>query len=167
MMTGGKRSFKSRISENGFLLVIPALLISFFLWPFLPGGYDADNIDRGIPSWLLVLENVLRLLMIAFPFFLLIDGKKRTGFVVYALGLFLYLLSYLLQIFFPDSFLAQSLFGFSAPAWTTIVWLSGIGILCQKTWLPGRWKDGMYFPVVVLFWLVHTAHIVLAYQNTG
>jgi hypothetical protein len=96
-------------------------------------------------------------------------GRKESGQVLgwylYAGGLAAYLASYLMQIMFPASGWSQSLMGFTAPAWSTLFWFAGIGLVCVRSWLPMPWHRSIYFCGAFLFWIFHVGHTGLVYFN--
>jgi hypothetical protein len=152
--------------RNGALLILPPMLITFGLWAALPAAYNLSNFWRGIPAWLGLLENIFRLLVCALPG-ILYFGKKETGqavgWVLYAAGLFIYLASYLFQIYLPTSVWSLSLLGFTAPAWTTVFWLAGIGLVCVRSWLPVPWHRLIFLGCAFCFLLCHVGHTTLVF----
>ena len=154
------------IVRNGLLLVAPAIVITFGLWSRLPAAYGAESFDHGVPTWLIFAENVLRIAVFAIPVFLYFGGRdvlQVRGWYLYGLGLLLYLGSYLAQIYLPGSAWSTSLLGFTAPAWTTLFWFVGIGLVCANTWLPFSWHRAVYLSVAVAFVVLHVAHASLAF----
>ena len=55
--------------------------------------------------------------------------RQKTGLVIYIVGAILYILSWVPLILFPQSAWSTSLIGFSAMAYTPLVWLIGIGLV--------------------------------------
>jgi len=154
--------------RNGALLILPPMLITFGLWAALPAAYDPGNFWRGIPGWLGLLENTFRVLVFALPgilYFGKMEAGQATGWGLYAAGIFIYLSSYLLQIFLPASAWSLSLLGFTAPAWTTAFWLAGIGLVCARSWLPVSWHRAVYLGCAFLFLLCHVGHTVLVFSR--
>jgi hypothetical protein len=156
------------VLRNGALLLVPPLLITFGLWSSLPAAYGPDSFNRGIPSWLLVAENILRVAVFGIPLLLLFGNRGRVqaaGWAFYCAGMLIYLASYLAQMYLPGSAWGNSMIGFTAPAWTTLFWLVGIGLVCVKTWLSFSWRPGIYISVASAFVVVHSLHAYLAYTN--
>lgn len=154
--------------RNGGWLIVPPMLITFGLWGALPAAYDINNFWQGIPAWLGLLENSFRILVFALPGILYFgrkDAGQRAGWILYAAGIFIYSASYLAQITFPDSIWSRSLLGFAAPAWTTSLWLAGIGLVSARSWLPIRWHRAIYLGVASLFLICHVGHTILVYSH--
>ena len=143
--------------KNGAWLIVPPMVITFGLWGALPAAYGPAMFWKDIPGWLGLLENLFRILVFALPA-ILYFGRHETGqtagWVLYGAGLAVYLASYLLQIVFPGSSWSQSLPGFTAPAWSTILWLTGIGFVCVRSWLPLPWHRAIYLCCVFFFLLL-------------
>lgn len=156
--------------KNGALLIIPPMVITFGLWGVLPAAYSPENFWKGIPGWLALLENIFRILVFSIPA-ILCFGKKEIsqslGWYLYGGGLAIYITSYLLQIFFPSSEWSQSFIGFTAPAWSTLFWFTGISLVCDRSWLPIPWFRAIYFCCALFFLLFHIGHAGFIYFNKG
>jgi hypothetical protein len=154
--------------RNGAILIIPPMIITFGLWSFLPAAYGPELFWKDIPHWLGLLENCFRILVFALPGFLYF-GKRELGqplgWYLYVGGLVIYLISYLIQVFFPLGAFSQSLVGFTAPAWSTLAFFVGIGLVCKHSWLPIPWYRTTYLVIVVLFLIFHVWHSGLVYFN--
>jgi hypothetical protein len=162
-------SFPARmLLRNGGLLIIPPMVITFGLWGVLPAAYGPDLFWKEIPSWLGFLENTFRVLVFGLPFILYFGKKEKSqplGWVLYFAGLTVYLVSYLAQIGFPASAWSRSAIGFTAPAWSTLFWFAGIGLVCARSWLPIPWHRGIYLGSAALFLIFHVGHTGLVYFN--
>jgi len=152
--------------RNGALLTIPPMLISFGLGGALPAAYGPDLFWKDIPKWLGLFENTFRVLVLSLPG-ILYFGKKETGqplgWSLYLGGLLVYLASYLAQIVYPDSAWSQSVIGFTAPAWSTLLWFAGIGLVCARSWLAIPWHRATYLSSASIFLVFHVGHTGLVY----
>ena len=154
------------ILRNGALLVIPVLAISIGLWDFLPEVYSSKEFSREIPAWLALAENLFRVIIFSVPAILVFSNdeiENKWGWFLYTFGIAIYFCSYLFQILYPNSSWSTSYLGFTAPAWTTIFWLYGIGLTCSHSWLLSRWQRAIYIVPATLFVLLHMAHTTLVY----
>jgi hypothetical protein len=154
--------------RNGAFLIIPPMLITFGLWGALPAAYSPDTFWENIPGWLSLFENIFRFLVFSLPGILYFGRKERwqsLGWCLYIGGLAVYLASYLAQIIFPVSVWSQSIIGFTAPAWSTLFWLVGIGLVCRRSWLPIPWHRAIYLLSAAIFLIFHTGHTRLVYFN--
>lgn len=154
------------VLRNGFWLLIPVFAITFGLWSRLPAAYGQKAFDQGVPRWVLACENVLRVVVFILPLFLVFGSAGQlevAGWCVYGLGILVYLGAYLAQIFFPASSWSAGAIGFTAPAWTALFWLVGIGLVCSDTWLPIAMSRAIYLSVAVVFTAFHFAHAYLAF----
>jgi len=144
------------------------MVITFGLWGALPAAYSPSLFWKDIPTWLGLFENSFRVLVFSLPG-ILYFGKKETGqplgWYLYIGGLVVYLVSYLAQIHYPDSVWSQSLIGFTAPAWSTLFWFAGIGLVCVQSWLPIPWHRAIYLLTASLFLIFHIGHTGLVYFN--
>jgi hypothetical protein len=154
--------------RNGALLLIPPTIVTFGLWGALPAAYSPDIFWKDIPGCLGLFENIFRILVFSLPG-ILYFGKKETGqslgWYLYIGGLAVYLASYLAQIVFPASGWSQSAIGFTAPAWSTLFWFAGIGLVCARSWLPIPWHRAIYLSSATIFLIFHIGHAGLVYFN--
>jgi hypothetical protein len=158
----------STLFINGALLIVPPMIITFGLWGVLPAAYGSDIFWKGIPGWLGFFENIFRILVFSLPG-ILYFGRNETwqplGWYLYAGGLIAYLASYLVQIIYPNSGWSQSAVGFTAPAWSTLFWLAGIGLVCARSWLFISWHRAIYLLSAAIFLIFHIGHTGLIYFN--
>jgi hypothetical protein len=144
------------------------MVISFGLWGYLPAAYGPDLFWKGIPQWLGFFENIFRILAFSLPGILYFGKKERgqrLGWYLYIGGMVVYLVSYLMQIVLPNSVWSQSIIGFTAPAWSTLFWLTGIGLVCARSWLPIHWHRAIYLLSASIFLVFHIGHTGLVYFN--
>jgi len=123
---------------NCFLLLIPIFLWNIILVDYLPKSYSPDFFWKDIPNWIGYSENILRIIVFIFPLIMIQSLKTRLqkiGFLSYLIGMILYFLSWVTMIVRPESDWSQSLIGFMAPAFTTIIWFVGIGLIGNKAFL--------------------------------
>ena len=88
---------------NGFLLILPLLAWNLALGSRLT--QEAITSDAHSPKWLLVAENIARVLVFAFPLLLPIqlkDAWGKAGLAVYCLGTLIYFGSWLPLLLSPD-----------------------------------------------------------------
>ena len=132
--------------RNCFWFLLPILLWNLILSPFLAIG---EHFPGEAPNWILIQENLLRILVFGFPLFMIIRERGfflRLGISLYLFGLLLYFGSWLVIMNLPDA-PSASLFGLLAPAYTPIIWLVGIALIGRS------WFYGIISSVFVLFHL--------------
>jgi len=159
---------KLMLLRNGALLIIPPMLITFGLWSALPAAYSPDIFWKNIPYWLGLFENIFRVLVFSLPGILYFGKKEKgqsLGWYLYIGGLVVYLASYLMQIVFPGGAWSQSIIGFTAPAWSTLFWFAGIGLVCMRSWLPIPWHRAIYLLSACIFLIFHIGHTALVYYS--
>lgn len=153
---------------NCFLLLIPILLWNILLMDVLPQGYQAEIFWKNIPEIVTYSESILRIIVFALPAFMVLSLQSNTqkiGLVLYVLGLLVYFASWLIIIIEPTIDWSQSLVGFMAPAYTTLIWFIGIGLIGQKSFLKVPHLTWIYMTSSILFVIVHTTHTYIVYQN--
>lgn len=153
---------------NSFILLIPIFLWNILFIDYLPKGYSPEVFDEGIPKYIIISENVLRFFVFTLPLFIPLSIKtkiQKTGFLIYFVGVLLYFSSWLMVIFYPESDWSQSLIGFTAPAYTTIIWFIGIGLIGNNTFFKSIRLSLIYIFISVLFVVFHALHAYIVFQN--
>lgn len=158
--------------SRGFWLVLPPLAIDGLFTARLPAAFQSDIFWRDIPAAIAWPENALRILVIGLTLVLPLPwplgrlGDKPLGMAAYLFGLVAYGLSWLLLIAWPTSSWSLSAIGFSAPAWTPLLWLAGIGLITDRSRL------GCFNFILPIYWLVaivfcgaHVAHTLTVFER--
>jgi phosphotransferase system glucose/maltose/N-acetylglucosamine-specific IIC component len=159
------------IIKNGIWLTFPPLLFSLSLMILLPTALTPAQFNEGIPTVLLNIESIGRILVFAMPAFFSIGISTTTqkrGLALYLAGVILYFLSYGTQNFFPNSVWSKSTIGFAASAYTNIFWTIGLGLLGEKFYFTKRLRYRPIFYIVpaVVFAIAHTTHAVIYHQRS-
>lgn len=101
-----------KILANGFLLLLPIFVWNLLFWAKLPPTYSND---QNVPTWLLFVENILRIGVFGFSLMLtmhLENWKNKGGLVLYVVGSVLYYGAWLLVIFWPETAVVTHLSSF-------------------------------------------------------
>jgi hypothetical protein len=158
----------SKYLINCFWLLLPPNLISLFLAKYLPETFQANIFWNDIPAAIKFFENVLRIVVMMLPVFFplsITTNKQRKGLFIYSIGLVLYLLSYLLLIYLPESAWSKSLIGFTAPATTPLIWFVGIGLIMNKPFFNIRYRRWVYIILAITFCVFHFMHASIIYYR--
>jgi hypothetical protein len=144
---------------NGFWLLVPV-----FVWNLIFSSklaHPAFSHDQNVVRWILIRENILRIAIMITPLFLTMNWdttRAKAGWIVYVVGILVYFASWIPLMVFPDSAWSNSLTGFTAPAFTPLIWLTGIGLIGSS--LP-------YIGSAIVFVGVHAGHWLLVYLRFG
>lgn len=151
------------------LLLIPAILWNIALTEQLPPSLSFAEFWRDIPAPLVWAENSLRVAVFAVPFLmplhLTVPGSAR-GLVVYAVGTLVYFASWLALVLFPASLWSTSALGFTAPAYTPLLWLLGIALLGRQLFWGRFYRWWMYVVLALAFLATHVSHAVMVYVRS-
>jgi len=164
MKTGNFR----RYFLNCFLLLIPVFIWNLIFVKSLPKGYAMDFFWKEIPAIIGNTENILRIIVFILPVSMLFSLQtklQRTGFGLYISGIILYFLSWIVQIYFPESFWSKSILGFMAPAYTTIIWFAGIGLIGKNSFIKIPGMSAIYIVISTVFVIVHSIHCYIVFQR--
>jgi hypothetical protein len=151
---------------NCFILLIPIFLWNILFAASLPRGYSMEFFWKDIPPIIGTTENILRIIAFFLPLLMPLTVKtkrQKIGMSIYLAGVAIYFLSWVLQIYLPESALSSSLFGFLAPAYTTIIWLIGIGLIGDKLFVRVPYKPIIYMAISTGFVVIHTTHAYMVY----
>lgn len=157
----------SKYYLNCFLLLIPVFIWDLIFVDSLPDYYLNDKWDN-IPTGIAYSENILKTFVFILPLimsFSLETKIQKIGFGVYMMGIVVYFLSWVAQIYFSESAWSKSILGFMAPAYTTIIWLIGIGLIGKNTFLKIPNMSITYIILSVCFVVVHTLHSYKVFQG--
>jgi hypothetical protein len=150
-----------------FLLFIPVFIWNLILYKKLPEKFQKNIWDK-IPKYVNTCENILRFITFFFPIFLKLEitnSFQIIGGFLYIIGIAVYFLSWIFQIKYPASKWSESIFGFMAPAYTTIIWLTGISLIGQKLIFDFPYIFILYLIFAVLFVFIHTFHSFYVFKN--
>ncbi len=135
---------------NCFWLILPLLA-----WNLVYGPKITDpriTSDAHSPVWLLILENITRIVVFILPLLLPLQLKEpwnRVGLTVYIIGVLVYFASWLPLLFAPGSAWSNSVPGLFAPRLTPLLFFIGIALIGNS------WRYGILAAVFTLF---HTWH---------
>jgi hypothetical protein len=152
---------------NCFLMLIPIFVWNGYFFDVLPEKYTNDNWND-IPLIIAYGENVFRFFIFVSPVFMVLSFKTRSqkfGLALYVLGTILYFSSWAAHIYFPETAWSQSLLGFMAPAYTTIIWLIGIGLIGRHSFFRIPHISRYYIIASICFVIIHSLHPYLVFEK--
>jgi hypothetical protein len=91
---------------------------------------------------------------------------QKIGLTLYFTGTIIYFLSWLAQMYIPQSTWSLSLFGSLAPAYTPLIWLIGIGLIGSSLYFASPYRSWMYITLSIIFIAFHLSHTFIAYQRS-
>jgi hypothetical protein len=136
---------------NCFILIVPVLLWNAIFTSKLPAGYASDE---DVSQAILILEHVFRIPVFFYPILLSLqmnDRYGKVGIVVYVVGVVIYFVSWIMQLYFRETRWSTSALGILAPAYTPLIWMLGIGLI-GHSWF--------YVLISILFSFIHVLHNV-------
>jgi hypothetical protein len=151
---------------NCFLLIVPVLILNLLWTNRLPPMWQMEFFWKDIPSAISSGENIFRIAVNVLPVFMplrIATKRQRAGLAIYLIGIFIYFLVWMLVVYFPHSAWSTSLIGATAPAWTSLLWLIGIGTIGDSIYLPIPYRSWVYILVSVIFAVFHTLHAAIVY----
>jgi hypothetical protein len=77
----------------------------------------------------------------------------------------IYFASWLLLIYFPESAWSHSAIGFMAPAYTTIIWLTGIGLIGETLFAGLPYHPIVYIGASTVFVVFHSIHSYIVFTR--
>lgn len=135
---------------NCLWLMVPLLAWNIILTPKITLTKVVSDVNS--PTWLLVTENITRIIVFAFPLLLPLrvqDTVSKTGLMVYFIGTLIYYITWIPLIWAPDSIWSLSAIGLLAPRLTPFLSFLGIALVGQS--VP-------YAVVSVIFIALHSWH---------
>ena len=151
--------------ENGFWLIVPVLVLNVFFAGALPPPFQMSAFWTDIPASIGVPENVLRVAVFFFPLLFHLSLSTRAnqaGLAVYLVGLAVYGLAWFMMIVFPTSAWSESGVVLLAPAYTPLVWLTGIALMTDRLLVSQFvYRPWMYVALSAAFLVFHISHTAI------
>lgn len=158
-----------KYSFNCFLLMLPILLWNIVLTSELPKDFQPDIFWKSIPNFVTYGENISRTLVftltLLMPISISTPAQKR-GLILYVSGAILYFASWLALIYFPNNRWSSNILGFMAPAFTPLIWLTGIGLIGNSFYFNLPYRRWVFSSTAIIFLLFHNFHAMTVYFRT-
>jgi len=154
-----------KILSNGYIALLPILVWNIALTSKLPPAYDLKLFNSNIPFTITFGENIFRSIIFILPVFFrlnLTSSLNIKGAITFLFGIALYFSSWLMLIYAPNSDWSNSILGFSAPAYTPIVWLVGLSLLVESyyfKWIYSKWHFILPSIGFIVFHVTHTIYV--------
>lgn len=158
---------RNRYLVNCFILCIPVLAWNFLLANSLPDAFKEEIFWKEIPVIITYGEHLFRALFFLVIFLMPLDKnmhrQKRAGWLLYGVGLCAYFLSWLTLIYYPESSWAKSLPGFTAPAWTPAIWMTGMSYISNRFSFDIPFRRWIVISFFIMFLLFHNLHTYIVF----
>ena len=160
-----------RIMTNGYILIFPIIIWNISFFSYLPSSYAPSNFNSDIPLWIIVGENLFRMVLFIFPLFVQVNIKisfGNKGLIIYLLGILIYFSSWLAIIISPSSVWSSSVLGYSAPAYTPIIWILGLSMMVDSYYFKYRLNYSKWHFLLPSLSLIgfHISHAIYVYNRT-
>lgn len=135
---------------NCLWLLVPLLIWNVVLTSKLP--QEAFRSDLNIPQWILIGENLLRVVVFAISLFLPLQLKNRMsqiGIFLYSVGALIYFASWLPLLFAPHKDWSTSNPGLLAPYVTPLLAFLGIALIARS------WANGQAAVLFISLYILH------------
>lgn len=152
------------------LLTVPILAWNRVFARFLPPALGSAAFWREIPPVVTYAENGLRVAVVVLPFLMPLDLSTiaaRRSFVLFTAGALMYFAAWIPLMIAPRSGWSTSRAGFLAPAYTPLIWLTGIGLLGRGLFWPSPYRWWLYLALACGFVAAHVAHANIVYTRNA
>lgn len=150
-----------QVFTNGYVLFIPILLWNVLLTKYLPPAYEIKSFNTDIPKLISIGELIGRFLIFGLPLFMKLNftaPSGNLGLTLFISGVLVYFCSWIALILFPDSIWSKSFIGFTAPAYTIIIWLTGFALLADSFYFKIPYNKLYYILPAAFMTLFHFSH---------
>jgi hypothetical protein len=150
------------------LLTMPILVWNVVFTRFLPSALGSKEFSRNIPLFVAYGENILRTAIFALPFLMPLDVSTITqqrGLFLFVVGTVIYFLAWVALMIFPQSRWSTSRMGFLAPAYTPLIWLTGLGFIGRRFYWPWPYQRWVYIALAIDFVAFHVTHAGIVYAR--
>ena len=154
---------------NCILLLLPIMIWNVVFTSKLPNLYSQEIFEKNIPAVISIGESIFRLFVFVLPILMPLHIETPTqkfGLWLYIAGTVIYFLSWLAQIDFPQSAWSLSAFGFLAPAYTPLIWLTGISLIGSTLYFSSSYRSWMYIALSTIFISFHLSHAITVYRRS-
>ena len=153
------------------MLIIPIIIWNISFISYLPSPYKPENFNSDIPLWITVGENLFRTVLFIFPVFFKINIKisfENKGLITYLLGVVIYFSSWLVIIISPASAWSASILGFSAPAYTPIIWILGLSMMVDAYYFNFKFNYSKWHFLLPSMSLIvfHISHVIYVFNRS-
>ncbi len=141
---------------NLFLIIVPILIWNILFSSKLPLDHF---FSLSAPQWLLVSENILRLIIFTLPLFMPINKENKyfiIGKRLFIFGVIIYFISWVVLIILPLENIVHMAWLLYMPAITPLVWLIGISLMGDLA---------IYSGLSILFIILHVSEFIFKYQQ--
>ena len=139
-----------------FWFFVPILVFNIAFFNKLPEPYL-----RNISNPIVILETIARIITIAFSAIMAMNVHNKIGklgLIIYLLGSIIYIFSYFIQIYFPNIVINNHMIVTLSPYWTSIIWLTGIGLIGNQLFFKIPYSPIIYIIISVIFCVIHSYH---------
>ncbi len=153
---------------NCFLLMVPVMAWNIFLTDKLPAAFQPEVFWKDIRPFITIAENVFRVIVFLLTALMplsLATSRQRAGFILYLTGLTAYCVSWLALIYWPDSSWSSSVWGFMAPAYIPVLWLTGIALMGNNFYFAVSYRRWYFLVPVVCFLIFHNLHTWIIFNR--
>lgn len=157
-----------KILTNGYIALLPIFIWNIFLTSKLPPAFNPTSFNTDIPFVIIAGENIFRSIIFLLPLFFRLNissSLERKGVITFSLGVALYFTSWLLLIYAPNSGWSNSVLGFTAPAYTPIIWLVGLSLLVKSYYFKLNYSKWHFILPSIAFTIFHVSHTVYVYNR--
>lgn len=154
---------------NCALLLFPIMAWNIAFASKLPRLYSPDMFEKNIPMLITIGENLFRLLVFILPILMPLrieTQSQKVGLWLYLAGTAVYFISWLVQMYFPQSAWSLSAVGSLAPAYTPLIWLVGIGLIGSTFYFSSPYRAWIYIVLSVVFTSFHISHAWIVYARS-
>jgi hypothetical protein len=154
---------------NCMLLLIPIMAWNIVFANQLPRLYSPDVFEKNIPTLITYGENIFRSIVFILPLLMPLrieTQSQKIGVSLYVAGTLIYFVSWLMQMYAPQSLWSLSILGSLAPAYTPLIWLAGIGLIGSTLYFSSPYRPWMYITLSIIFVAFHLSHTFIVYQRS-
>lgn len=149
---------------NCFWLLTPIFIWNLLFRKRLTGIYKSEVFGNSIPKYIYLPENFFRIALFINPLFFPISFEsdaQKFGFLVYAIGIVLYFVSWL-PLLKENSKAYKKFISVASPAFLPLVWLIGIAFINSENNSPNIF----YILLALFFTLFHLWHVIIVIKRT-
>ena len=154
--------------QNCFILLIPILIWNLIFFHKLPKAFleaEPTTIKSTIFN---IVEHLFRIIVFIMTLFLKLNitsPQQKVGLLIYLAGVLLYFISWIPLINKKETIWKNSYFGLLGPSFTPIIWLLGIALIGNKSFIAIDNVSFIFISLSILFITFHVIHTFYLIKN--
>lgn len=154
--------------QNCFVLLIPILIWNLIFFRKLPEALKESKPQPPVSKIFDIAETLFRIIVFSMTLFMKLELAtllQKAGLLLYVFGVLLYFISWVPLIGNRSNRWCDSYIGLLAPSFTPVIWLFGIGLIGNTSFIAIEHISWIFILLSILFIISHVIHTFYVIKN--